>query len=132
MKCCFLKGKLARTFYFLAVAALPIPSALAQSATAAKLLVTSPVVATQTVTLAGNLRPEANAQNDRGAVADGLKLNHMLLQLKRPEDRQTALNERIQAIHEPSNPAFHHWLTAKEYGKEYGPNPADIAEVPKV
>jgi len=131
MKCCFLKGKLARTFYFLAVAALPIPSALAQSATAAKLLVTSPVVATQTVTLAGNLRPEANAQNDRGAVADGLKLNHMLLQLKRPEDRQTALNERIQAMHEPSNPAFHHWLTAKEYGEEYGPNPADIAAVTK-
>src|SRR3984885_5619408 len=72
MKWFFLKGKLARTFCFLAVAALPIPSALAQSATEAKLLVTSPVVATQTVTLAGNLRAEANAQNDRGAAVDGL------------------------------------------------------------
>ena len=35
------------------------------------------------VTLSGNTRREANAANDRGAVADQFPLKHMMLQLRR-------------------------------------------------
>ena len=104
-------------------------AAQAQAASAARVLVTSPVNETTMVTLAGNVRREANAQNDRGTVNVGLKLDHMLLLLKRPADREAALNARIEAMHEPGNPAFHQWLTAEQLGQEYGPNPADIETV---
>ena len=105
------------------------PLAHAQSASAAQLLVTSPVNGTKMVTLTGNIRPEANALNDKGAVNGGLQLDHMLLQMKRPADREAALNARIEAMHQPGNPAFHQWLTAEQVGQQYGPNPADIAAV---
>jgi subtilase family serine protease len=105
------------------------PMAHAQTASAAQLLVTSPVNTTKLVTLTGNVRPEANAQNDRGAVSSSLKLDHMLLQLNRPADREAALEARIEAMHQSGNPAFHQWLTAEQLGQQYGPNPADIAAV---
>ena len=39
----------------------------------------------------GNTRPEANAENDLGAVSDDLSLDHMMLQLKRsPQQEQAA------------------------------------------
>ena len=101
----------------------------AQTASSAQLLVTSPVNQTKMITLPGNVRREANAQNDRGAVSGGLKLDHMLLQLKRPADREAALEARIEAMHQPGNPAFHQWLTAEQLGEQYGPNPADITAV---
>jgi subtilase family serine protease len=114
---------------FLAIAISAVPSALAQSATSAQVLVTSPVVESKLVTLAGNLRSEANVQNDRGAVSGDLKLEHMLLQLKRPADRQAALTEKINSQYKPGSPEFHQWLTADEFGQQYGPNTADIAAV---
>ena len=45
----------------------------------------------QLVTLAGNTRPEATVQNDRGAVADSFPLHHMLLQLRRSPEKEVAL-----------------------------------------
>jgi subtilase family serine protease len=128
MKWTFPNYSTARSLCLLAVAVVTIPSAVAQSAATAALQVVSQVDESKLVTLAGNTRPEATAQNDRGAVADGLKLNHMLLQLKRPEAQQTALDARVQAMYQPNNSAFHHWMTPKEYG-EYGPNPADVKAV---
>jgi subtilase family serine protease len=121
------KRSTARFLCYFAVAVATIPSAVAQNSATAKMLVTSPVNDSKLVTLAGNVRAEANAQNDRGAVSDDLKLNHMLLLLNRPADREAALTARIEAMHQRSNPAFHEWLTAEQVGQQYGPNPADIA-----
>ena len=122
-------NSLASSLFLAAAGWVTTPLAQAQTASAAQMLVTSPVVTTNLVTLAGNVRPEAKAQNDRGAVNGGLTLDHMLLQMKRPADREAALNGRIEAMHEPGNPAFHQWLTAEQVGQQYGPNPADIAAV---
>lgn len=106
-----------------------MPTAEAQSASGAQVLVTSPVNEANMVTLTGNTRPEATAANDRGAVSGDLAMEHMLLQLKRPADREAALEARIAAMHEPGNPAFHQWLTAAQFGEMYGPNPTDIRMV---
>jgi subtilase family serine protease len=111
-----------------ATAFLLTPLVQAQSSSA-QLLVTGPVVETQMVTLAGNLRHEANAANDRGAVSDGMKLDHILLQLNRPADREEALTLTIDALYQPGNPLFHRWLTAEQFGELFGPNQRDIAAV---
>jgi subtilase family serine protease len=105
------------------------PFAQAQTASAAQTFVTTPIDNANMVALSGNVRREANAANDRGQVSDSMALQHMLLQLNRPADREAALTAYIESQYQPSSPAFHHWLTADELGQTYGPNPADIEAV---
>ena len=81
------------------------------------------------VSLPGNVRPDVKSATDEGAVDGSMQLDHMLLQLQRPSVREAALEARIEAMHQPGSPDFHHWLTAEELGQQYGPNPADIQKV---
>jgi subtilase family serine protease len=118
--------------YSLCLAAIGLslaPLAQAQTASSAPLTVTAPVDETKMVPLLGNVRAQAKAANDRGAVKGDLKLEHILLQLKRPALREAALTELIEQQYQPGSPLFHHWLTAEELGDKYGPNPRDIAAV---
>ena len=112
-----------------ASAILLAPLAQAQTSLAASRLVTAPVDETRMVTLSGNTRREATALNDRGPVADSLPMQHMLLQLARPADREKALTTLIEEQHQPTSPNFHQWLTPEELGERFGPNPADIEAV---
>ena len=76
--------------------------------------------------LMGNSRPEANATNDRGLVADNFQMEHMLLQLQRPPDEEQALEEFIEQLYDPGSPNFHQWLTAQQFGERFGPAQADL------
>lgn len=80
-------------------------------------------------TLVGNTRPEANRQNDRGAVADSFPLDHILLQLQRSSEREDAVGALIDDLHNSGSPMFHRWLTAQEFGGDYAPAQADIDKV---
>ena len=80
-------------------------------------------------TLHGNTRPEANAKNDRGKVSDQFPLEHMGLLLRRPPERELALDHFIDNLTDPSSADFHHWLTAAELGISYGPTQTDIDTV---
>ena len=53
-------------------------------------LITQAVDNQKLVTLYGNTRASANSANDRGRVSDGLPMDHMLLQLKRPPELEQA------------------------------------------
>jgi subtilase family serine protease len=79
--------------------------------------------------LAGNTRPEARAENDRGAVTDDFPMEHMLLQLKRPAVDEQALKDHIDGLHDPDSPNFHRWMTANEFGAAFGAAAADRAKV---
>jgi subtilase family serine protease len=105
---------------------------LAQStdnAPPARALITRPIDSSRLYTLAGNTRPEANAQNDRGKVPDMFALDHMLLQLQRSPEREQALRNFIDQQHDSTSPNFHKWLTADQFGQIYGPEPRDIETV---
>ena len=80
-------------------------------------------------TLAGNTRPEAIASNDRGAVADDLAMDHMLLQLERSPEQEEAVRGLIDDLHNPSSPKFHQWLTAEEFGRSYAPAADDVSKI---
>lgn len=84
---------------------------------------------TPLITLPGNVRPDVRMAIDKGAVDGGMQLDHMLLQLQRPAAREARLEARIEAMHQPGSPDFHHWLTADEIGQQYGPDPAEIQRV---
>src|SRR5580658_4974209 len=101
----------------------------AGTAPPARVLITQSVDSARLYTLAGNTRPEANAQNDRGKVPDTLAMQHMLLQLQRSPERELALENFIDRQHDSASPNFHKWLTADEFGQKYGPAPLDIETV---
>jgi len=100
--------------------------AAAGTASATPLLVTQSIDEAKTVTLAGNTRPEARLRNDRGAVPDDFRLDHMQLLLKRPAETQAALLHFIDALHDPASPNFHQWLTPEQFGERFGPALHDV------
>jgi subtilase family serine protease len=81
------------------------------------------------VAFAGNVRPEARPEHDRGRVADALPMQHMLLLLKRSSEREAALQQFIEGLQTKGSPNFHRWLTAQEFGARYGAAPSDLDAV---
>jgi subtilase family serine protease len=92
-------------------------------------LIATPIDPSQVTVLRGNTRPEANAANDAGAVADSLPLNHLLLQMKRSPASEAALDQLIQDLHDPHSSSFHQWLTPADFAAHYGVAAADVAAV---
>jgi subtilase family serine protease len=78
------------------------------------------------ITLSGNTSPFATADNDKGRVADTTQMDHMLLQLKRPADREQALQALMQQQVTKGSANYHQWLTNAQLGTQYGPSQMDI------
>src|ERR1700733_12250284 len=88
--------------------------------------VTEAIDETKLVSLAGNTTPAATvAQNDRGPVADDLRLDHVLILLKRDPQTEADLKEHIDAMHNPASPDYHHWLTPEQLSARYGVHQQD-------
>ncbi len=81
------------------------------------------------VTLEGNTRSEAVAENDQGVLPDGFKLDHMLLQLKRSPEREAALRQYIDELHDAKSANYHQWLTPDQFAEHYGVAKADLDTV---
>ena len=120
-----------KVFVGLAVAALALSSLPLWAAGNQRSIITQPVDETRLVTLVGNTRFEANAHNDRGLVPDGLALDHMLLQLKRPADLELQFERHIDSLTDKHSPNFRHWMTAAEQGEKYGLAQEDLDAVTK-
>jgi subtilase family serine protease len=102
-------------------AVLLLPGVLtAQSVRPKPLLITQTINENQRVTLAGNTRSEANKANDQGRVPDSLPLDHMLLQLQRSPEQEQALELFIDQLQTPGSPNYHRWLTAAQFGQQFG------------
>ena len=78
------------------------------------------------VAVRGNTRAEAVPANDRGAVADALSMAHILLQLRRSPERERALEQYINEVQNPASPNFHKWLTAQQFGQNFGAAQQDL------
>jgi subtilase family serine protease len=102
---------------------------MAQNARAPRALITTRVDETKLQRLAGNTRPEATAENDAGAVADGFAMDHMLLQLKRPAEQEAAAAAAVDGLSNPKSPTYRKWLTPDQFGQTYGPAQSDIDAV---
>ncbi len=119
---------LAAALAALALAAGAFQPARAQSAPA-RVLVTADIDAHELVRLSGNTRPEARTARDLGRVPDSMPLEHMLLLLKRPAERELALGRYIGQLHDRRSPLFHRWLSAAQLGERYGVAGADLATI---
>ena len=89
-------------------------------------LITQAVDERNLAALRGNTRPEATAQNDRGAVADGFAMEHLLLQLRRAPEQEAALQRYLDEVQDPTSANFHKWLTAEQFGQQFGVAQQDL------
>jgi len=105
---------------------LSAPAPVVHAAGGAAPQIVSAVNETNLVQLRGSTPPLAQAKFDRGAVADSLPMEHMYLVLRRSSAQETAIEEFIAALHDPHSASFHHWLTADELGRKFGPAQEDI------
>jgi subtilase family serine protease len=104
-------------------------SAAAQTASAPKSRILGPINEAARVSLAGNTRPEARAENDLGQVDDSHSMQHIQLLLNRAPAQQAALDAYTASLSDKSSPNYHHWLTAEQIGANYGVAQADIDQV---
>ncbi|MGH7046466.1 MAG: S53 family peptidase [Stellaceae bacterium] len=111
------------------IALAALPEGAAPVAAQPQGLITQPIDATRLVALAGNTRPEANAANNRGAVAANLQMAHMLLLLHRSAAREAALDQALDDLQNPHSPGYHRWLSAAEFGAHYGAAASDLAAI---
>ena len=91
--------------------------------------VTAEIDENKVTTLLGNIHPMARAEFDRGAVSAETPLQHLVFQLQPSQAQQAALNDLVEAQHDPQSPLFHHWLTPAEYGSRFGASPQDLARI---
>src|SRR5271154_4842762 len=100
----------------LTVCILPVSARALSSGTSAAAQISQPIDDNDVIAVAGNVRPEATAANDRGRVADDFPLDHLLLQLRRSPTRQRKLDLLLGELEDPHSPNYHHWLSAQEFG----------------
>ncbi len=102
---------------------------LAQKTAVPPSLITGAIDENQLVTLKGNLHPAAIAANDRGIVDDGEPLGHVILLLNRAPELEKQLAAMIDQLHNSKSPKYHQWLTAEQFGEQYGLSDADLKTV---
>lgn len=81
------------------------------------------------VTLSGNTHPLAIATYDTGAISDSMRMEHMYLLLRRSPQQEQALDNLLTEMQNRLSANYHHWLTADELGKAYGPAQSDVDAV---
>lgn len=92
-------------------------------------LITQPVDEHDRVVLKGNTHPLARATYDKGPAPDDLPMNRMLLVLKRSADQERSLRSLLDAQQDKHSPQYHKWLTADEFGKQFGVADSDVQAV---
>ncbi len=81
------------------------------------------------ITLQGNRHPLALSRYDVGRVSPDYPLDRMLLTLLPDAAQQQALDQLLEAQHDPDSPYFHQWLSPEQYGDRFGVSESDIRQV---
>ncbi len=95
---------------------------------AASPLVSAPVDDTVTLAIAHERSPLLAASSDLGKASDAQALTHVNLVLRRPADRQAALDKLVHDQQDAKSPDYRRWLKPADLRK-YGPDAADVDAV---
>src|SRR5579863_7188724 len=83
----------------------------------------------QRVMLRGNVHPMARAEFDAGAVPSDYRMDRMLLTLLPDLSQQAALNQFLEAQHNPESPYYHQWLTPEQFAERFGVSESDTTQI---
>jgi len=89
-------------------------------------LITLPLNDSQLVRLKGNTHPLAQPQFDIGIADPSLKLDRMLLVLKRSPEQEFALQKLLDSQQDKASPEYRKWLTPDEFGAQFGASDQDL------
>ncbi len=92
-------------------------------------LITTEIDESRRVTLRGNTRPEARPEHDRGRVPEDFRLEHMLLQLRRPPETELEFENYVESLTQHGSATFHQWLTPAQVGESYGLSDSDLRAI---
>lgn len=81
------------------------------------------------VVLHGNQHPLARPEFDRGPAPLDLRLDRMLLVLKRSPEQESALQKLLEDQQDKFSPQYRQWLTPEQFGQQFGPADSDIQQV---
>ena len=79
--------------------------------------------------LPGNIHPMARREFDRGEAPADLKMDRMLLILKRSPEQESALEQLVEAQQDIHSASYHQWLTPAQFGERFGPAASDVDAV---
>src|SRR5580704_5391646 len=79
--------------------------------------------------LKGNIHPLARAQFGVAAAPPNLRMDRMLLVLKRSSEQESALLKLLDDQQDRFSPDYHQWLTPEQFGQQFGPADSDIQAV---
>ena len=66
---------------------------------------------------------------DTGRMSGGQSLGRMILHLSPSAEQDQAAAKFVAALHDPSSPSYHKWLTPAQFGQLYGVSDYDAAQV---
>jgi subtilase family serine protease len=66
---------------------------------------------------------------DTGRMTAGQNLGRMILQLAPSAEQDQKAAKFVAALHDPSSPSYHKWLTPAQFGQLYGVSDYDAAQV---
>jgi subtilase family serine protease len=117
------------TLFLLAFLAVGGIHAQKQGSIAASPRIVAEVDNSNLVTLHGSVHPLATAANDQGAAPGSLELGRAILVLKSSPAQQAALKKLTDDQQNSKSPSYHAWLTAAEYGAQFGVAPQDLEKI---
>jgi Pro-kumamolisin, activation domain/Bacterial Ig-like domain (group 3) len=81
------------------------------------------------IVLKGNIHPLARAQFEVATAPPNLRMDRMLLVLKRSSEQETALLKLLDDQQDKSSSDYHKWLTPEQFGQQFGPTDSDLQAV---
>lgn len=108
---------------------LVIPSWCVAAQTIIPARITQAVDEKNLVVLQGNVHPLARPEFDRGLAPLDLRLDRMLLVLKRSHEQESALQKLLEDQQDKSSPRYRQWLTPEQFGQQFGLADSDIQKV---
>ena len=84
---------------------------------------------TKLAVLRGNTPPLARQAFDRGAAADSLPMERMMLVLAPSPAQDAALDKLLSEMQDKNSANYHKWLTPDQFGQRFGASDADIQKI---
>jgi subtilase family serine protease len=91
--------------------------------------IAQPIVASKVTPLQGTVHPLVQAQYDQGPVSSSMQLQGMTLNFNRSAAQQASLSALLTAQQSPSSSSYHQWLTAAQFGAQFGMSQQDLDQV---
>ncbi len=101
----------------------------AQTAPAARSLITAPVDDSARTVLKQSRHPLAKPEFDAGPVNKALPMQRMVLVLGAPAEQEQQLNQFLSSQHDKRSQNYHQWLTPQDFAARFGPSPNDVQKV---